>query len=80
LPQLAAFGDQHFKIMKALVDHRTLTEALILNGVQRREELAQMLGALSEGTLSSADEMIQRVKQYKQTFPLQSGNQIQLQL
>jgi DNA repair protein RecN (Recombination protein N) len=80
LPQLAAFGDQHFKIMKVLVDHRTLTEALILNGVQRREELAQMLGALSEGTLSSADEMIQRVKQYKQTFPLQSGNQIQLQL
>lgn len=80
LPQLAAFGDQHFKIMKALVDHRTITEATILNGVQRREELAQMLGALSEGTLSSADEMTQRVKQYKQAFPLQSGNQIELQL
>lgn len=66
LPQLAAFGDQHFKITKTLVDHRTHTEATLLTETQRREELAQMVGAVSEGTLSSADEMIQRVKKLKQ--------------
>lgn len=66
LPQLAAFGDQHFKINKTLVNDRTHTEANTLNDAQRREELAQMFGAVSEGTLSSADEMMARVKQHKQ--------------
>ena len=66
LPQLAAFGDQHFKITKTLIDQRTHTEATMLTESHRREELAQMVGAVSEGTLSSADEMIQRVKMLKQ--------------
>lgn len=65
LPQLAAFGDQHFKITKTLNNHRTQTEARLLKGDQRREELAQMVGAISAGTLSSADEMIGRVNQLK---------------
>ena len=65
LPQLAAFGDQHFKITKTLNNHRTQTEARLLKGDQRREELAQMVGAISAGTLSSADEMIGRVNHLK---------------
>jgi DNA repair protein RecN (Recombination protein N) len=63
LPQLAGFGDQHFKVTKALQDGRTQTEVLPLLGEQRRAELAQMLGPVSEGTLRSADEILQMVRE-----------------
>ncbi len=62
LPQLAAYGDQHYKVTKAQVDGRTITEVLILAGADRREELAQMLGPVSEGTLHSADEILKLVR------------------
>ena len=58
LPQLAAFGDQHYKVTKDLVDGRTLTDALLLQGDNRQKELAQMLGPVSQGTLQSADEIL----------------------
>ncbi len=63
LPQLAGFGDQHFKVTKALQDGRTQTEVLPLLGEERRSELAQMLGPVSEGTLRSADEILQMVRE-----------------
>jgi DNA repair protein RecN (Recombination protein N) len=63
LPQLAAYGGQHFKVTKALVDGRTITEVLPLAGGTRREELAQMLGPVTEGTLHSADEILERVRE-----------------
>ena len=62
LPQLAGFGDQHFRVTKTLVDGRTNTEVIPLLGGARREELAQMLGPVSEGTLRSADEILQTVQ------------------
>jgi DNA repair protein RecN (Recombination protein N) len=61
LPQLAAYGDQHFKVTKAMVDGRTHTEVLNLVGTDRRNELAQMFGPISEGTRHSADEILQIV-------------------
>ncbi|MDY6873494.1 MAG: DNA repair protein RecN [Chloroflexota bacterium] len=63
LPQLAAYGGQHFKVTKALVDGRTITEVLPLASGTRREELAQMLGPVTEGTLHSADEILERVRE-----------------
>ena len=63
LPQLAAYGDQHYKVTKELLDGRTHTEVLPLLGVERLNELAQMLGPVSEGTLQSADEILQRVQE-----------------
>ncbi|HEY9122639.1 MAG TPA: DNA repair protein RecN, partial [Brevefilum sp.] len=65
LPQLAAFGDQHYKVTKEMVDGRTLTRALLLEGVERRNELAQMLGPVSEGTLQSASEILAMVENQK---------------
>jgi len=59
LPQLAAYGDQHYKVTKDMADGRTLTEVLLLEGTDRRSELAQMLGPVSEGTLHSVDEILQ---------------------
>jgi DNA repair protein RecN (Recombination protein N) len=65
LPQLAAFGDQHYKVTKEMVDGRTLTRALLLEGGERQNELAQMLGPVSEGTLQSASEILAMVENQK---------------
>ena len=67
LPQLAAFGDQHYKVTKEVMDGRTHTEALLIQGVERQNELAQMLGPVSEGTLQSAGEILAMVEQRKET-------------
>jgi DNA repair protein RecN (Recombination protein N) len=63
LPQLAGFGDQHFRVTKAMLDGRTHSEVILLLGEDRRQELAQMLGPISEGTLHSADEILQLVRE-----------------
>ena len=59
LPQLAAFGEQHFQVQKQIQDGRTLTLVDDLSGEARVNELAQMLGDLSESTRHSAREMLQ---------------------
>jgi DNA repair protein RecN (Recombination protein N) len=64
LPQLAAYGGQHYKVTKAQVDGRTITEVIPLAGTDRREELAQMLGPVSAGTLHSADEILKLVREH----------------
>lgn len=61
LPQLAAFGSQHFHVMKQIVDGRTTTQVKALQGEKRVLELAQMFGEVSEGTLQSANEMLAAV-------------------
>lgn len=59
LPQLAAYGEQHFHVTKSLQAGRTVTLVECLEGEARLKELAQMLGRLSESTLQSAREMLQ---------------------
>jgi DNA repair protein RecN (Recombination protein N) len=61
LPQLAAYGGQHFQVMKQVRDGRTTTTVQLLQGDRRLVELAQMFGEVSEGTLRSAREMLQAV-------------------
>jgi len=58
LPQLAAFGDEHFQVLKRIEGKRTLTRVEPLSGEPRLLELAQMLGEVSEGTLRSAHEIL----------------------
>lgn len=67
LPQLAVFGDQHFGVAKLVDSGRTTTTVNPLAGEKRLHELAEMLGALSEGTLRSARELLLAVQ--KQTLP-----------
>jgi DNA repair protein RecN (Recombination protein N) len=62
LPQLAAYGGQHYKVTKELLDGRTHVEVIPLLGDARRDELAQMLGPISEGTRQSADEILHIVQ------------------
>ena len=61
LPQLAAFGDQHYQVQKQVSGERTTTQVMDLAGEARVLELAQMMGDISEGTLHSARELIQSV-------------------
>ena len=63
LPQLAAYGDQHFQVQKTIIDGRTLTNLNQLAGEERIIELAQMLGEVSDGTLRSAFELLQAANQ-----------------
>ena len=59
LPQLAAFGDEHYQVQKLIQENRTLTRVESLNGETRLLELAQMLGQVGEATLQSAHEILQ---------------------
>jgi DNA repair protein RecN (Recombination protein N) len=59
LPQLAAFGDEHYQVQKIIQGNRTLTRVERLDGEPRLLELSQMLGEVGEGTLRSAHELMQ---------------------
>jgi DNA repair protein RecN (Recombination protein N) len=62
LPQLAAYGDQHFQVQKLVNNGRTTTQVKRLEGDERLLELAQMLGEVSEATLRSAHEILQSAR------------------
>jgi DNA repair protein RecN (Recombination protein N) len=62
LPQLAAYGSQHFHVEKSIQEGRTITGVQKLEGDQRLFELSQMLGGVSKGTLQSAREILQAVE------------------
>ena len=65
LPQIAAYGDMHFHIRKAIVDDRTITHAETLQDKKRIEELAGMLGAVTDTNRKSAKEMLSAVEKEK---------------
>jgi DNA repair protein RecN (Recombination protein N) len=66
LPQLAGFGDQHFKVEKQIVGERTLTHVRALSAEERVAELAQMLGGAGEKARESAEEILTLVQGEKQ--------------
>ncbi len=63
LPQLAAFGDEHYQVQKLIQGNRTLTRVERLDGEPRLLELSQMLGGMGEGTFRSAHELMQVARQ-----------------
>jgi DNA repair protein RecN (Recombination protein N) len=69
LPQLAAFGDQHFTVNKRVrpVDggERTSTVVKLLEPPERIEELMQMLGAITAAGRQSVEEMLAEVSAAK---------------
>lgn len=62
LPQLAAFGDQHYRVRKQVQSGRTTTKVDALSGATRLDELAQMLGTVSAANLSAAQETLDRAQ------------------
>jgi DNA repair protein RecN (Recombination protein N) len=69
LPQLAGFGDQHYRVEKAVAGDRTLTHVRQLEPAERAAELAQMLGGSGEKTLETAEEILAQVQQAKAEAP-----------
>lgn len=61
LPQLAGFGQQHFQVSKTLLDGRSVIDVNEISGKDRLRELATMLGGMSETTLESARELLDKV-------------------
>jgi DNA repair protein RecN (Recombination protein N) len=68
LAQLAGYGEQHVKVDKKVDGGRTITTVKVLKEKDRLMELAQMLGEVSEGTLQSANEILQSVSQSTTTI------------
>ena len=60
LPQIAQYGDQHFRIVKSVEQGRTRTTLQLLNPEERVEEIARMLGGetITAATLRHAQEML----------------------
>jgi DNA repair protein RecN (Recombination protein N) len=65
LPQLAGYGDIHYKVGKKVVGERTIASVQELGMDGRLEELAQMLGTATEVTRQSAQEILEEVKKAK---------------
>jgi DNA repair protein RecN (Recombination protein N) len=64
LPQVAVCGHSHFAVSKRVQDGRTFTQINQLDGNERTEEIARMLGGkdLTKVTLRHAEELLQNKK------------------
>ncbi|MFQ5922239.1 MAG: DNA repair protein RecN [Anaerolineales bacterium] len=59
LPQLAAHADRHYQVEKHVEDGRTLARVSPLEREARLDELAEMLGDLSEANRKSAEVLLE---------------------
>jgi DNA repair protein RecN (Recombination protein N) len=66
LPQLASYGDLHLHVRKGVVGDRTLTSVRPLSGQTREQEIAGMLGAVTDRTRASAREILAASQKDKQ--------------
>ncbi len=69
LPQLAGFGDTHFKVEKQVIGARTVARVTRLEGEARVAELAQMLGGTGRAAVQSAREILDYVARVKAGEP-----------
>ena len=60
LPQIAAMGRHHYKVLKEETEQGTISQMKELNSEQRVEEIAQMLSGsdVSEAALANAKELL----------------------
>jgi DNA repair protein RecN (Recombination protein N) len=68
LPQLAVYGDQHYSVRKLVEAGRTVTRVAVLDGDTRLEELAGMLGAVTETNLKAANESLKKARERAETL------------
>ncbi len=66
LPQIAAYGDAHFKIHKEIVGERTVTQVGELSNAARVDEIANMLGTATATTRQNAEELLRETESAKQ--------------
>lgn len=58
LPQLASYGDLHLEVSKRVAGDRTVTGVRSLEGEEREQEIAGLLGAITDRTRASARELL----------------------
>jgi DNA repair protein RecN (Recombination protein N) len=58
LPQIAAYGDRHFSVRKAVGEGRTTTSVEPVEGIARVAELTSMLGSDTAATRRKAEELL----------------------
>ena len=66
LPQLAGYGDAHFKVEKQLHGERTRTQVFALERADRVEELSQMVGTQGEAMRESAASLLAMAESEKE--------------
>lgn len=66
LPQIAALGDTHFQVSKAVADERTATQVQELPEQGRVIEIGQMLGDTPTARANAAD-LLRRGREWKQS-------------
>ncbi len=69
LPQIAGYAELHHHVTKQINAGRTQTNVMTLNGDKQVEELAQMLGVLSESTRQSARDILNEAAGLKAVAP-----------
>lgn len=59
-PQVAARGAQHFRVQKRVVDDMTLSEVVVLDQIERRDEIARMISGaeVTDAARAAAAELI----------------------
>lgn len=67
LPQLAGFGDVHFRVLKQIAEGRTVTQVLRLDEDARIAELGQMLGTQGETAEEGAHQILEQAGAVKAT-------------
>lgn len=67
LPQIAVFADAHFSVNKEAAGERTTSNIAVLEGDERIQELAVMLGGVyySETSVKNARELAQKAETWK---------------
>ncbi len=67
LPQLAGFGDSHYRVEKQVTGDRTTTRVQRLELFEEQiGEIAQMLGGETQATRESAREIVEQVRRFKE--------------
>ncbi len=69
LPQLASFGDAHYKVQKLAQDGRTATLVNALDRRTRLDELAQMLGTGGKAGAQGAEQLLKEAEAHKKAVP-----------
>ena len=67
LPQIACFGDAHFKLVKEIESGRASTRIEMIDGTSRLKELAAMLGSERSGNamLKGAEALVKNAEKWK---------------
>jgi DNA repair protein RecN (Recombination protein N) len=65
LPQVAAYGDRHFTVVKQVIGDKTITAIRELSSEERVQEVAAMLGSTSDLSQQNAREILKQAEDWK---------------